>query len=119
MLVLDQVAKVKGVKNEKGEVMPLSEEKKRLNYNLLVQALCIDKGYGKKHEKNQSTSKFVASRCEKLDCPHHHSSFYMILKVLFIFEREVHLFISDFITIATATAVSERPLRSLSKKWRR
>ena len=51
MLVLDQVAKVKGVKNEKGEVMPLSEEKKRLNYNLLVQALCIDKGYGKKHEK--------------------------------------------------------------------
>ena len=38
MLVLDQVTKVKGVKNEKGEVMPLSEEKKRLNYNLLVQA---------------------------------------------------------------------------------
>ena len=38
MLVLDQVAKVKGVKNDKGEVMPLSEEKKKLNYNLLVQA---------------------------------------------------------------------------------
>ena len=38
MLVLDQVAKVKGAKNDKGEVLPLSEEKKRLNYNLLVQA---------------------------------------------------------------------------------
>ena len=38
MLVLDQVAKVKGVKNDKGEVMNLSEEKKKLNYNLLVQA---------------------------------------------------------------------------------
>jgi len=41
MLVLDQVAKVKGVKNDKGEVMPLSEEKKKLNYNLLVQACNI------------------------------------------------------------------------------
>lgn len=41
MLLLDQVTKVKGAKNEKGEIMPLSEEKKRLNYNLLVQAgLC-------------------------------------------------------------------------------
>ncbi|CAK9112888.1 Uncharacterized protein SCF082_LOCUS52338 [Durusdinium trenchii] len=38
MLLLDQVTKVKGAKNEKGEIMPLSEEKKRLNYNLLVQA---------------------------------------------------------------------------------
>lgn len=41
MLVLDQVAKVKGAKNDKGEVLPLSEEKKRLNYNLLVQATIL------------------------------------------------------------------------------
>ena len=38
MLVLDQVSKVTGAKNEHGEVMPLSEEKKKLNHSLLVQA---------------------------------------------------------------------------------
>ena len=38
MLVLDQVSKVTGAKNENGEVLPLSEEKKKLNHSLLVQA---------------------------------------------------------------------------------
>ena len=47
MLVLDQVSKVTGAKNENGEILPLSAEKKKLNYSLLVQAFaklesCLD-----------------------------------------------------------------------------